>query len=322
MKAQAAIVILGPTASGKSDVAIRLAERLGAEVISADSMQVYRGMDIGTAKPPREDLERVRHHLIDVCEPDEPMTVARYCALAMKAYEDITGRGKPAIVAGGTGLYIDALTRGFLFPDTDADHELRQQLYLKAAEDGGTEALHGELAEADPVSASRIHRNDARRIVRALEVLKKTGRPISELQAEAPEASGIPAVFYGLKADRKIIVGRIERRVDEMLSKGLLKEVEGLIGLGYGNCRVAMQAIGYKELIAHLEGSMSLDEAVARIKAETRKYSKRQMTWFKRNSKTRWFDSGTMDADAIAGCISSDLIERGLLENGSFRQDS
>ncbi len=322
MKAQAAIVILGPTASGKSDVAIRLAERLGAEVISADSMQVYKGMDIGTAKPPMEDLGRVRHHLIDVCAPDEPMTVARYCELAQRAYEEITAKGKPAIIAGGTGLYIDALTKGFLFPDTDADHALRQQLYLKAAEEGGTEALHGELAEADPVAASRIHRNDARRIVRALEVLRKTGKPISELQAEAPESAGIPAAFYGLGADRKLIVERIERRVDDMMAKGLLEEVEGLVRLGYGKCKVAMQAIGYKELIAHLEGALSLDEAIAKIKAETRKYSKRQMTWFRRNKQTRWFDSGVMDAEGIAGRIALDLIERGFLEDGSVRQDS
>ena len=321
MMARTAIVILGPTASGKSDVALLLAERLGAEVISADSMQVYRGMDIGTAKPPLECLARVRHHLIDVCAPDEPMTVARYCKLALEAYEDITGRGKPAIIAGGTGLYIDALTRGFLFPDTDADHALRQQLYARAAEEGGTEALHKELTAEDPLAASRIHRNDARRIIRALEVLRKTGRPISELQAEAPEASGIPAVVYGLQADRKTIVERIERRVDQMMAKGLLEEVEGLIRLGYGKCKVAMQAIGYKELIAHLEGSCCLDEAVDKIKAETRKYSKRQMTWFRRNKETKWFDSGTLDADRIAESIAFELKERGLLDNGVFRQD-
>lgn len=321
MTPTAAIVILGPTASGKSEAAIRLALRIGGEVISADSMQVYRGMDIGTAKPSRHDMERVRHHLIDVCTPDEPMTVARYCRIANEAYQDITARGRHAIIAGGTGLYIDALTRGFLFPDTDADHALRQELYLKAAEEGGTEALHEELAAEDPTAASRIHRNDARRIIRALEVLRKTGRPISQLQAEAPEASGIPAVFYGLHADRKLIVGRIERRVDEMMSTGLLNEVRELIRQGYGNCKVAMQAIGYKELIAHLEGSCSLEVAVSKIKAETRKYSKRQMTWFRRNKEIRWLDSGALNAEDIAGSIALELKERGLLDNGTVRQD-
>lgn len=319
MTPRTAIVILGPTASGKSDVAIKLSEMLGAEVVSADSMQVYRRMDIGTAKPSRADMARIRHHLVDVCEPDEPMTVARYCKLAQQAYEDITRRGKPCIIAGGTGLYIDALTRGFLFPDTDADHALRGQLYDRAAQEGGTEALHAELAADDPIAASRIHRNDARRIVRALEVLRKTGRPISELQAEAPEASGIPAVSFGLHAERAVIVRRIELRVDDMMSRGLLEEVKELVRMGYGNCKVAMQAIGYKELIGHLEGRLSLQDAVDRIKAETRKYSKRQMTWFRRNKEIVWFDSGSMDAEAIAGRIALDMKERGLLDNGSVR---
>lgn len=312
-------MILGPTASGKSDLAIKLAERLNAEVISADSMQVYLGMDIGTAKPSKADMARVRHHLVDVCAPDEPMTVAKYCKLAQEAYEDITRRGKTAIIAGGTGLYIDALTRGFLFPDTDADHALREKLYERAAKEGGTEALHAELAADDPIAASRIHKNDARRIVRALEVLRKTGRPISELQAEAPAASGIPAVSYGLSADRAVIVRRIELRVDDMMSRGLLEEVKELIRLGYANCKVAMQAIGYKELIAHLEGRLSLQEAVDMIKAETRKYSKRQMTWFRRNKQTVWLDSDYMDAEGLAGRIALDLQERGLLGNGSIR---
>lgn len=301
-----AIVIVGPTAAGKSDVAMRVAQRMGGEIISADSMQVYVGMDIGTAKPARTDRAAVRHHLLDVCLPDDPMSVARYCELAKAAYEDIRKRGKVAIIAGGTGLYIDAATRGFLFPEAEADEGLRKNLYARAEAEGAA-ALHKELEEVDVEAALRIHPNDARRIVRALEVYVRSGRPISELQRQDSQNSGIPARFYGLRTERAALVRRIEARVDRMMDDGLLDEVGRLVEQGYGNSKVAMQAIGYKELLAYIEGKSSLEEAVDRIKAETRKYAKRQMTWFKRYEDITWYDSMEQDADTIAGLIEADF---------------
>jgi len=300
-----AIAIVGPTASGKSDVAMQLALMLGGEIISADSMQVYKGMDIGTAKPSAEDLRLVRHHLIDVCEPCEPMSVARYCELAAAAYEGICSRGKAAIIAGGTGLYIDAATRGFLFPDKRADEELRAQLYERADAEGSY-VLHRELVAVDRVAASRIHPNDTRRIVRALEVFTSSGSPISELQSTSESQSCIPALFYGVNTNRASLIERIESRVDLMMEKGLLKEVERLVQGGFAECKVALQAIGYKELIRHLEGDITLDCAVDLIKVETRKYAKRQMTWFRKHKDITWFDSGTLDPAKIAAEICRD----------------
>lgn len=311
MPRRKAIAIVGPTASGKSDVAMRLAQLLGGEIISADSMQVYKGMNIGTAKPTAEDAQLVRHHLIDVCGPDEPMSVARYCELAEAAYDEISSRGKVSIIAGGTGLYVDAATRGFLFPDKQADEKLRAELYARADAEGSN-ALHRQLEAVDPLAASRIHSNDTRRIVRALEVFSNAGRPISELQKVSVSGPCIPAVFYGVNMDRALLVARIEARVDRMMEQGLLEEVIGLVAGGFAANKVALQAIGYKELIRYLDGGISKEAAVDSIKAETRKYSKRQMTWFRRHKDITWFDSGLMDPAEIAESISRDYEQKGM----------
>ena len=311
MPRRKAIAIVGPTASGKSDVAMKLAKLVGGEIISADSMQVYKGMDVGTAKPTAEDVRMVKHHLIDVCKPDEPMSVARYCELAEAAYDDISSRGSVAIIAGGTGLYVDAATRGFLFPDKQADEKLRAELYARADAEG-SDALHTQLEAVDPLAASRIHANDTRRLVRALEVFNNAGKPISELQKLAVSEPCIPAVFYGVNMDRALLVERIEARVDRMMEQGLLEEVAGLVAEGFAANKVAMQAIGYKELIEHLKGGISKEAAVDLIKAETRKYSKRQMTWFRRHKDIMWFDSGLLDPKQIAEAISRDYEQKGM----------
>ncbi|HOG53770.1 MAG TPA: tRNA (adenosine(37)-N6)-dimethylallyltransferase MiaA, partial [Bacillota bacterium] len=257
--ARTAAVIVGPTAAGKSAVALNLAVIADGEVISADSMQVYRGMDIGTAKPSEAERKLVRHHLLDVCDPDDPMTVSRYCELARAAYDDIVSRGRLPIIAGGTGLYVDAATMGFLFPDAGADEGLRDRLYRRA-ELEGPERLHAELSEVDGEAAGRIHPNDARRIVRALEVFLRTGRPISELQRKDRQGNGIPSAYFGVSAGRRALVSRIGSRVDRMMEMGLLDEVRRLVAAGYGDSKVAMQAIGYKELIAHIRGEASLED--------------------------------------------------------------
>lgn len=304
-----AAVIVGPTAAGKSAVALKLALIADGEVISADSMQVYRGMDIGTAKPSEEERKLVRHHLLDVCYPDDPMTVSRYCELARAAYDDIVSRGKLPVIAGGTGLYVDAATMGFLFPDAGSDQGLRQDLYRRA-ELEGPERLHAELSEVDGEAAGRIHPNDARRIVRALEVFLRTGRPISELQRLDRQGNGIPSAYFGIYANREVLVRRIDSRVDRMMEQGLLDEVRRLDAAGYCDSKVAMQAIGYKELIAHIRGEATLEASVEKIKLETRKYSKRQMTWFRRHKQMKWYDSEKADAAQIAADIANELAKR------------
>jgi tRNA dimethylallyltransferase len=309
------IVILGPTATGKSEIAIKLALLLGGEIISADSMQVYIGMDIGTAKPTLADRTVVRHHMLDICEPGEPMTAAIYSEMVKIVVSDIRARGKVPIFAGGTGLYIDAAVRGFLFPDVETDPLIREKLYQRAAhEDPG--ALHSELAGVDPEAALRIHKNDTRRLVRALEVYETTGKPISVLQSIASAQNLMLASYYGIEMDRDLLKVRLDARVDKMMSAGLLEEVKSLYEKGLKQCRVAMQAIGYKELIAHIHGEESLKWAVDRIKIETRKYAKRQMTWFRKHKDIMWFDAGRMTADEIAGAIAENYRSGGEAIDG------
>lgn len=306
MAGRTAAVIVGPTAAGKSDAAMLLAGIMDGEIVSADSMQVYKGMDIGTAKPTEDDRKLVRHHLLDICEPDDPMTVSRYCELAKSAYDDIVLRGKMPIIVGGTGLYVDAATMGFLFPDAGTDEQLRGILY-KRTEDEGPEKLHAELTEIDPDAADRIHPNDAKRIVRALEVFIRTGKPISELQRKNVDQSGIPARYFGIAMPREVLVRKIDARVDKMMQAGLLEEVIRLVESGFAESKVAMQAIGYKELVAHIEGRATIESAVEKIKLETRKYAKRQMTWFRRYKKIKWYNSNELDAGQIAEDIAVEL---------------
>jgi tRNA dimethylallyltransferase len=287
-------VIVGPTAVGKSAVGLEIAERLNGEIVSADSMQVYRGMDIGTAKATEDERARVRHHLLDVADPGEIFSVARYQELAQAAIEGITARGALAVMVGGTGLYVDAVVRGFLFPFEGRNDDIRQRLEQEANVVGSC-TLHGRLREVDPRAAERIHPNDRRRIIRALEVHEVTGVPITELQRRHKGQSRYDTRQFGLTLPRDVLRERIDRRVDEMMSAGLLEEVRELVGGGYAPCFTAMQAIGYKELAAYLEGRTSLEEAVHTIKNETRKYAKRQMTWFRKNRDIEWVDISEYD---------------------------
>lgn len=285
------IVIVGPTASGKSAVGMELALKLGGEIVSADSMQVYRGMDIGTAKATPAEQAAVRHHLIDVVNPDEIFSVARYQELASAAIDEIWARGRLPVVVGGTGLYIDALIYGFLFPDEGRNPEVRAALE-REAEERGVGALHARLSEVDPAAAERIHRNDLRRIVRALEVHEVTGEPISRLQRRHQGRPRYNARLFGMAVERRALVSRIEDRVDRMVEQGLLEEVRELFRAGYGPELTSMQAIGYKEFGDYIRGRASLSEALEALKMGTRRYAKRQMTWFKRNPDVEWIDVG------------------------------
>lgn len=283
------VVIVGPTAVGKSEIAIELALVLDGEVVTADSMQVYRGLDIGTAKPSLEERRGIPHHLIDICEPNERFNVARYRDLAHETIADIHRRGKMPILAGGTGLYVKAVLDDFLFPDQGADYELRQSLE-RMAEEKGPIVLHQRLEAIDPPTAARLHPNDIRRVIRAIEVYETTNKPLSEhLKDAATKKPRYETVMVGLTRPRESLYRRIEKRVDQQIEDGLIDEVKGLLNR-YGDLPVAQQALGYKEIAAYLKGECTLDEAIATLKRDTRHFAKRQFTWFKRDKRIAWID--------------------------------
>ncbi|MCX7709640.1 MAG: tRNA (adenosine(37)-N6)-dimethylallyltransferase MiaA [Clostridia bacterium] len=284
------IVIVGPTASGKTKLSIELAKKMNGEIVSADSMQIYKYMDIGTAKPTEEEKEGIRHYLIDEVNPDEEFSVAKYQEMALEYIQQILEGGKFPIVAGGTGLYINSLLYNINFSETTVDWEYREEL-KKLAEENGNQFLHDRLKEVDPEAASRIHSNDIKRVIRALEVFKFTNKPIShhqELSRMIPPKYEF--ILIGLTMDRQKLYERINLRVDLMLENGLLQEIRKLIEMGYDKYSVAMQGIGYKELLAYLRGEMSYEEAVEIIKRESRRYAKRQLTWFRRLENIHWIN--------------------------------
>ncbi len=271
-------------------LALRLAERMGGEVVNADSRQLYRGMDIGTAKPTAEERAGVRHWLIDVAAPHEPFSLARYLDLAQSALDDCWSRGVLPIVAGGTGQYVWALLEGWRVPRVPPDLTLRAELEATAARDGA-EALLAELRRIDPESATRIGPKNVRRIVRAIEVYRATGVPLSQWRAAVPPE--FASLVIGLACERKELYRRIDARVDAMMAAGFLDEARGLIERGYGCDLASMSSIGYRQLCQHLRGEMSLDDAVARIKTETHRLARMQRTWFRRDdSRIHWIDVG------------------------------
>lgn len=277
------VVITGPTATGKTRLGVLLAKQLGGEVVSADSMQIYRRMDIGTAKPTAAEMQGVPHHLIDVAEPEESWSAAKFVDAATAACLDIISRGRLPIVVGGTGLYIDSLVQGRSFGAVDETGGTRRELEERFEEIGGAAMLR-ELAQLDPERAARLHPADKKRIVRAYEVYLLTGRTITELDRESHErepAFDAKYIILGW-AERGELYRHIDARVDEMVAQGLFEEVEALLGSGLGPDTTAMQAIGYKEAAEALRGECSREEAVEKIKRETRRYAKRQLTWLRR----------------------------------------
>jgi tRNA dimethylallyltransferase len=297
------LVLLGPTASGKSDVALAFAQSRGAEILSLDSMQVYRGMDIGTAKPTASQRKQVRHHLLDLVEPDEIFTVARFVEAADAAIADAAGRGVPLIATGGTPLYYKALFEG-LFEGPSADPALRQEL---SALEGP--ALAARLRCVDPAAADRIHVNDTKRLVRALEVFELTGQPISTLQSDWGRATPrYPAVWIGLRWDGEALNRRINARCRAMIQSGWLDETRDLLKRFSTLSKTAAEATGYAELIEHISGRMTLDDAIERIKIATRQLARKQMKWFRRFPNVRWIP-GEQPPEIIAEQILA--IRRG-----------
>ena len=284
------LIIAGPTATGKSASAVELALRMGGEVISADSMQVYRGMDIGSAKVTREEMRGVPHHLIDCVDPDETWNVVRFKEQASLAVRDIADRGKLPIVCGGTGFYIQALLYDIDFTQMEENAPLRKRLSDMAAEKG-PEAVHALLAQRDPASAAAIHPGNVKRVIRALEFIEESGRSIAVHNAEQREKqSAYRSVFFVLTMDRAKLYERIDRRVDIMMQQGLLEEVTRLRDMGIARDSTAMQGIGYKQIYGFLEGEYDLEEAVRLIKRDTRHFAKRQLTWFRREKEVLWVD--------------------------------
>ena len=283
------LVIAGPTASGKSELALKLASGLDAEIINADSMQVYRGMDVGTAKPSIKQLAEIPHHLINVADPDRLFSAADFAQSAGEAIRDIAGRGKRVIVAGGTGLYIRALLKGLVDSPSGAG-EIRRELQ-EEARNIGNDAMLGRLRLVDPELAAQIHPNNLVRIIRALEVHRMTGIPLSRYQQDhAFSGHCYNSLQIGIRVDRKELCCRIEDRVDRMLLEGLFDEVKVLLAAGYSRDLKAMKAIGYKEVAACLAGELTIDEATALIKRDTKRYAKRQMTWFNADPDIIWLE--------------------------------
>lgn len=283
-------VLLGPTASGKTALGVAVAKRLEAQIVSADSMQIYRGMDIGSAKPTREEREGVPHHLLDVADIDGPkFSAAEYQRLACNAIETIHAQGRFPLIVGGTGLYINALTCGLDFMETAGDETLRVQLAGQEAKSPGS--LYALLEMEDPKAAQRLHPNDTKRLIRALEVKRLTGKPMGGDFAKGmgPDIPYVPRLA-GLTMPRELLYERIEKRVDAMLKQGLEEEARGIWERGYDPNLPALQALGYKQLFVYFAGACSLREAVAAIKRETRRFAKRQMTWFRRDERIVWLD--------------------------------
>ena len=283
------VCVVGPTACGKTKLGIELAKQFRGEVVSADSMQIYRGMTIGTAAPTAEEMEGIPHHMIAVADPREPYSVARFVEEATACVDDILARGKLPIVVGGTGLYLDALVAGRSFARGESTGQTRQLLKDRLAAEG-IEALHAERARIDPPAAARLHLNDEKRILRALEIYYETGKTITEHDAESRQ---IPpryrAVYIGLAfEDRSDMRALIDRRVDQMMARGLAGEVQALLDAGVSRESTAQQAIGYKELLSALEGGRSMEEAADEIKLRSRQYAKRQLTWLRRNGAIHW----------------------------------
>ena len=301
-------ILIGPTAVGKTDISIELAGILNGEIISADSMQIYKHMDIGTAKPTVQEMNGIRHYLIDELYPDEEYSVSVFRDSAGKYIDDILSRSKLPMVVGGTGLYINSLSHNLDFTGIISDWEYRNHLQ-ELADNNGNSYVHKMLLSVDPQSYNRLHENDLRRIIRALEVFKYTGRTISEFQKLSKEKPiDFELCMIGLNMDRKHLYDRINLRVDKMIEQGLVEEVKLLLDMGYNKSLVSMQGLGYKEIVSYLEGTYSLEGSIDMLKQNTRHFAKRQLTWFRREERINWIDVDEIQNKAIVIKNITELI--------------
>jgi tRNA dimethylallyltransferase len=292
---------------GKTETALALAERAGAEIIACDSRQVYRFLDIGTAKPTQEERKKVRHHLIDVADPDEDYNAGRYAREALDAIQSLSRQGKPFLVVAGTGLYLRALIRG-LFDAPSVPSGIRERLKAEALKIGQG-AMHERLKRVDPEAALKIHPNDPRRILRALEVYEATGKPLSEWwQDSRVVRKELDPILFGLTRPREVLYERINMRVEGMMKQGLIRECESLLQRGYSPALNSLQSVGYKEVFEHLQGHRGLDETVSLIQQNTRNYAKRQLTWFRKEAEVEWLDAGTLSGNELVERLSGKFL--------------
>lgn len=307
-----ALIVAGPTAVGKTEAAIRLANRFDGEIISADSMQIYKYMDIGSAKPTPEEQSRAVHHLVDTVDPSVPFSVAEYQALAKEAIRDVLSRGKLPIISGGTGLYVNSLIYDMDFSSPPGDPAYRRELETLAQREG-SEALHRLLAEKDPAAALRIHPNNEKKIVRALEILREGQDRVKEFSESFQPTKDYDVILIGLERPRQELYDRINRRVDLLMERGLVEEVQRLLDMGLQEANISMKGIGYKEIIGYLRGEYSREEAVDLVKKNTRHYAKRQLTWFRRYETMRWFSlsdglSAERNLEPVFAFVKEELV--------------
>lgn len=299
------VIIAGPTAVGKTEISIEVAKRLNGEVVSADSMQIYKYLDIGSAKPTKEETQGIPHYLIDEIDPRAEFSVSQYRDLAKKYIDKVISKGKIPIVAGGTGLYVNSLIYDMDFSSTRSDNSIRERL-TSEYERYGIEYLHSKLKEVDKEAAERIHPNNVRRVIRALEVYYTTGESIKDFSKDLVENEDYDYILIGLNRDREELYERVNKRVDIMFNSGLIDEVKKLVEMGLKAEDISMKGIGYKEVIGYLDGEYDLERAVELVKRNTRRYAKRQLTWFKRYEKMKWFN---LDKDTDKEKIINNIIQ-------------
>lgn len=283
------IVICGPTASGKTSLSISLAKKINGEIVSCDSMQIYKEMDIGSAKPTVEEMQEIKHYLVDFVSPEKRYSVSEYKEDASKAIEEIINKGKTPIIVGGTGLYLNSLIYNIQYNEMEVDLNYRRELE-KEAEEYGLEVLYNRAKEIDPEAMEKVSANDKKRITRVLEIYNATGRNKTELEKKSRKEVPYNYLIFGINMERSILYDRINKRVDIMLEQGLIEEVENVYNK-YEKFPTAMQGLGYKEVVEYLEGKTSKEEMIDKIKQETRRYAKRQLTWFRKNKQTIWLDA-------------------------------
>lgn len=304
------VIIVGPTAVGKTDLSISIAKNLNGEIISADSMQIYKHMDIGSAKPTAEEMDGIKHYLIDEIDPKTEFSVSDYSKLALEYIDKVTEEHKLPIIAGGTGLYVNSILYDMDFSSSKENKELREK-YTKLAEENGAEYLHNLLKEKDLEASERIHMNNVKRVIRALEIIEETGSLTGDFSNDPVLREDLNIIFVGLTRNRKKLYARINKRVDIMLENGLLEEVKYLKNLGLDDTNRSMQGIGYKEVLGYLDGKYDYDQMASMIKQSSRRYAKRQMTWFKRYDFIKWFDFDVFkDRDNLENAILSYIREK------------
>lgn len=316
MQKRPLVILTGPTAVGKTRLSLELAKKIGGEIISADSMQVYRHMDIGSAKIMPEEMEGVKHHLIDILDPKEEFNVVLFQQKCLRAMEEIYAAGHIPILTGGTGFYIQAVLYGIDFTENEEDTSYRKSLEERAETPEGREALHNELQQVDEASALGIHANNVKRVIRALEYYHLTGQKISEHnEAEREKEAAYNAAYFVLNDVRERLYAGIDRRVDDMVERGLVKEVESLRKMGCERGMVSMQGIGYKEILDYLNGEITLDQAVYLIKRDTRHFAKRQLTWFRREKEVIWVEKPDFayDDEKILTFMENKLKEKEII---------